>query len=508
MSDRETATIACLRDRPVERAAKTEGLAPGTRVGRFVVLYRLGAGGMGSVHAAYDPRLDRKVAIKLLHRQSAAEAEVGAAAAPDLEREARALARLSHPNVVTVHELGTADGRPFVAMELVEGRTLGDWLNGGERSWREVLWLFRAAGEGLAAAHDLGVVHQDFKPSNVMVTGDGGVRVLDFGLAAMETQRTAGAEGVWGTPPYVAPERLEGAPADARGDQFGFCVALHEALWGRPPEWDTEGEPRRPPGRSRVPLVLWDALARGLARRPGDRHPSMVSLLAALDFERRSRRRRRALAVAAAVLAVTAVGYAALSSAPAELCGGGPERVGAVWNDGRRAEVLRAFRATGLPVADAAAALVGDRIDRFLASWQGSYAEACRATHVLGEQSDQLLDRRMLCLDARLAEVDALAGIFAAANPEIVLGAAESTHRLGDLERCADSEGLSRLPELPADPAARRRVETATARLAEQRARQAAGQPPETTVVEAVAETAREAGYLPLETEALVLLTR
>jgi eukaryotic-like serine/threonine-protein kinase len=221
----------------------------GRVVGRYVILSLLGVGGMGAVYAAYDPELDRKVALKLLRPDSLS---IDSAR---MLREARALARLAHPNVVAVHDVGTLGAEVFIAMEHVDGLTVHRWLRQRDRSRREVLDVFLAAGRGLAAAHRAGLVHRDFKPDNMMVALDGRVRVLDFGLA--RAQASAGAEStlrealigdvdvgearltregaLLGTPTYMAPEQWRGAVADARSDQFSFCVALWEALLGERP---------------------------------------------------------------------------------------------------------------------------------------------------------------------------------------------------------------------------------------------------------------------------------
>ena len=220
-------------------------LAPGSRVDRYQILGAVGRGGMGEVYAAYHPDLDRKIALKVVHEAGAESAERRAR----LLREARAIARLSHPNVVVVHDAGTVDGRVYIAMEFVEGETVDAWLRAGSRGWREVVDVFIAAARGLAAAHAAGIVHRDFKPQNVMIGRDGTVRVMDFGLARLAEEPPdcpdVGATGpatrprdgdedgrAVGTPAYMAPEQFRGEAIDARADQFSFCVALHEALFG------------------------------------------------------------------------------------------------------------------------------------------------------------------------------------------------------------------------------------------------------------------------------------
>ncbi|HVK63877.1 MAG TPA: serine/threonine-protein kinase, partial [Polyangium sp.] len=290
---------------PAEVQARRVDGAP--TLGRFLLLRKLGEGGMGEVFSAYDEQLDRRVAIKLLH----------AAYAPEetqkrMFREAQALARLSHPNVVTVYEVGEVDGDVFVVMEHIEGKTLQEWQEEAPRSAEEVLEAYRMAGRGLAAVHAAGMVHRDVKPANAMIDGDGRVRILDFGLAHARgvapadpsaAAPTSGAlaspltaEGsIVGTPAYMSPEQFLGDPLDARSDQFSFCVALYEALYQRNPFAPKKpgmpvipalaGEPAPAPSRGDVPARVPEALARGLARDPAGRFESMEALLAKLDEE-------------------------------------------------------------------------------------------------------------------------------------------------------------------------------------------------------------------------------
>jgi serine/threonine protein kinase len=315
------------------------GSAPAERVavGRYEIESRLGAGGMGVVYRAHDPDLERPVAVKLLHADSSTDDKARAR----MLREARALAKLSHPNVITVYDVGTDDGRVFVAMELVAGRDLRRWLeqSKGAADWREVLELFIAAGRGLAAAHEASLIHRDFKAENVLVGNDGRVRVLDFGLARVhdnvagrdaqseagrapppDLQQTDGAPhdqaiaglptlafsggltetgALLGTPLYMAPELYAGKSADERSDQFAFCASLYEGLYRQLPfgsrtlaahvEAVRAGEVVEPPADSPVPASLWTIIARGLAPDPHARHDDMGSLLAALEAVARER---------------------------------------------------------------------------------------------------------------------------------------------------------------------------------------------------------------------------
>ncbi|MCA9687455.1 MAG: serine/threonine protein kinase, partial [Myxococcales bacterium] len=238
------------------------------RIGRYLVLDRLGAGGMGVVYAAYDPDLDRKLALKLLHEGDRRSERTRVR----LLREAQALARVSHPNVIQVYDVGTFEDRIYIAMEFVDGLSLREWLSAENRDLRAILATFSQAGHGLAAAHQKGLVHRDFKPDNVLVARDGRVVVLDFGIAhaigdlenehersgitearLSETrsgERSSSLQGTGplalhaeltragaliGTPAYMAPEQFDSRDTDARSDQFSFCVTLWEALHGERP---------------------------------------------------------------------------------------------------------------------------------------------------------------------------------------------------------------------------------------------------------------------------------
>jgi predicted Ser/Thr protein kinase len=329
-------------DRGTPRAAPTAGAAPlraGDVLGRYVISGVLGSGGMGVVYVAEDPRLGRRVALKLLHPTLAEATEDQQRR---LLREAQAMARLSHPNVLPVFDLGTEGGQVFLAMEFIEGPTLAEWLRQRERPWREILGLFLEAGRGLAAAHQAGLVHRDFKPANVLVGTDGRPRVTDFGLVrvgasseeslAQAAPRVAESPltqtgTVAGTPAYMSPEQLAGRPVDARGDQFSFCVALYEALQGvRPFAAAAPAEHRwtlrRPERSPRLPGYVRAALARGLALKPAERFPSMDALLEALAMRAPIRRRRWMALGLAGSLALAGMGvgvFRAVQSASTHL---------------------------------------------------------------------------------------------------------------------------------------------------------------------------------------------
>jgi len=303
-------------------------LENGDEVGRYVIGERVGQGAMGVVFMAHDPQLDRRVALKLL-RDDASGAETVDARRTRLLREAQAMARVAHPNVVTVYDAGVFGSHVFVAMELVDGDTLAKWMRAEKRPWRVVLGVLVQAGRGLAAAHDAGLVHRDFKPQNVLMGPDGRPRVTDFGLArpvdAADTSRrretpskllgtTVTTTGVIvGTPAYMAPEQFVNGPTDARTDQFSFCVTAWEALFGaRPFPGKTFSDIAASvhagtivsPNRGDVPEEIVAALRRGLSKDPAERHASMAALITAL--ERTPRRASRAW-IAAPLVAIAAV---------------------------------------------------------------------------------------------------------------------------------------------------------------------------------------------------------
>ncbi|MEM6990144.1 MAG: serine/threonine-protein kinase, partial [Myxococcota bacterium] len=295
--------------------ANSEGpaLPRGTTVGRYVVLDQVGAGSMGAVFAAFDQELDRRVALKLMHeRGTASESK---RSHERLLREAQAMAKLSHPNTVTVLDVGehTLDGVAFVylAMEFVRGETLSEWSR-TPRPWREVVRVFVEAGRGLAAAHAQALVHCDFKPDNVMLGDDGRVRLMDFGIA--EEGGDSDEDGAAaGTPAYMSPEHHLGLARTPQSDQFSYCVALYELLYGRRPFKGNnpaaigfsvvQGDHVSPPSTSEVPSRVWRVIERGLQRAAPERFPAMDALLDALE-DTVSPRSRRRVAAAGALLAV------------------------------------------------------------------------------------------------------------------------------------------------------------------------------------------------------------
>jgi tetratricopeptide (TPR) repeat protein len=539
----------------------------GASIGRYVILGWLGRGAMGEVYGAYDPELDRKLAIKLL-RVKRGSSEGGSDGKSRLLREAQAIAKLSHPNVVVVHDVGSHEDRVFIAMEFIEGGTLGFWLHAKARPWRDVLRTFGAAGRGLQHAHEAGLVHRDFKPENVMVREDGEVRVMDFGLvrhvdllepeapssgdaapapadpaldATIDLSRPAhGGDlapgghamqakltqtgAMMGTPAYMAPEQFVGQAADARTDQFSFCIALYEGLYGeRPFSGATMAEltgsvlggiVKAPPARSRVPLSIWRALRRGLSVTPAERYPSMNALLAQLERHMHPLRKNVLIAAGVATtLVVALVGGLAwrewhrqeLCRVPAEHFSGVWETSG--WSTSRRTAIERAFRGTGKDYAPETFAGVARLLDKYVADWSGTYKNACEATNLRGEQSAEVLDLRMACLTDRFDELRALSDILVAPTDRVVENAGRAAASLGALERCANVKLLRGALPPPASHEATKQIEGVRGELARARALEDAGKAVDAiAALEGVVTRARTTGYRPLVAEALQAL--
>ena len=490
------------------------------KLGRFALLDTIGAGGMGVVHLGYDDVLDRRVAIKLIRRERSASPE----ARQRLLREARAMARLSHPNVVQVFEAGEHEGSVFVAMEFVEGRTVREWLEVEDRTVEQSLALFCAAGRGLDAAHAAGVIHRDFKPDNVLVTADDTPKVTDFGLAgfgeqphAPTTKETDEADtltltgSVLGTPRYMSPEQFGGELTDGRSDQFSFCVALYEAVYGQPPfAGDTlqalagnviAGELRPPPPDARVPRHVAQAIARGLSSEPDDRWPSMSVLLRELQPAARGRRRLGvgfglgALAIAAAVV------FADEDDA----CTGAAAELAPAWSDDRRDAIAAAIEAVDADFATAVWSRAQPQLERYAGAWIDAHSTACRATRVYEAQSEAILDRRMACLYRGRAALQAVADSLQSGRKEAIAAVDELTTRLPDVAACSDIDALSAGVAPPEAGVQADAVEEVEQRLAGSRAARAAGSYQTSLELAVEAETlARESGYEPALTRATV----
>ncbi len=491
------------------RSGDPSGEARPARIGGFVVLRKLGEGGMGVVYAAYDEELERKVAIKLLRTDFSGEQQsLGQAR---LLREAQAMAKLSHPNVVQIYAVGETSGAVFIAMEFVSGGNMREWLERAKRPWRAVLAAYLQAGQGLAAAHAASIVHRDFKPDNVLMGDDQRVRVVDFGLArpgdaavelTVSSPSGVSASGTFpgieltqqgafiGTPAYMAPEQHRREPADAQSDQFSFCVALFEGLYGWRPFRGGDavelarnvlnGARQDPPRDTPVPGWVLAVLVRGLSSEPARRFPDMAALLAALSADPDAARRRRwgiAGIVLASGLAAAGGGYAMyeLRAREAAVCTGASERLAGVWDEAVAEGVRAALTSTGVSYADDVAAHVHERLGAYADALVATEVDACEA-HQRGDQSDALYDRRMTCLDERRTALGALVEVLTAADSAVVERAVQAVDRLPLLTRCSEARALLSQSPPPEDPAVAQAVEELAARLARSRAMFEVGQ--------------------------------
>ncbi len=460
---------------------------------------RVGAGSSGEVFEAFDPRLDRSVALKLLRgdRHRGADRE---AVQQRMIREARALAQLSHPNVVTVFDAGIVDDRVYIAMELVAGQSLRQWLHARARPWREVIDLHVQAGRGLAAAHAAGLVHRDVKPANVLIGDDGRVRVVDFGLVAERgareptlsspTPAVAGssmssltATGLHvGTRGYMAPEQALGGLASPAADQFGFCVALWEALHGERPFAADEpvamarevlaGRVRSSPSARGVPRALQAALRRGLCADPSDRWPSMAPLLARLVALRR-RRPGRWIAVVGVVGMIAVTGGVMAQAGRDESGSSGctaPQLE--VWSGQVARRMRQRFMSQAPEFASASWAFTRARIDGAAEQWRRTHGTVCRE-HTQGRLSDQRFDQAMDCLRGRRHELGAALEVLAQADAEVVRHAHEVVGGLSSAEACKDPPATGYLA--PAEDLRSQLARVATVRRAGKYAKALAG---------------------------------
>ncbi len=430
--------------------------APEVWLGRYRLVGRIGAGGGGIVVRAEDPQLAREVAIKLVRSDSRNDPD----AARRLQREARALARLSHPDIVTIYDVGRVDARRDVALERIVGAPVDgsvylvmQWLDGGDlsqwlaatpRPWAEIVDAFVAAGRGLAAAHAAGLLHRDFKPANVLLDRQARPRVADFGLTRVDQDTTVAQHGhdtlldgptrtdlVVGTPLYMAPEQHLGEHVDARTDQYAFCFALHEALFGRLRFAGIDELVRAklegvPAGTARgVPRALGQVLARGLARDPAARWPTMDALLSALALARRPRTSRR-IAVITGGLVVLAL--AAGSRSPAEPCTADDPGWASVWGE-PRLQIAEVFaRADGF--GRDTFATVDERMSALGRRW------AQTRDHVCGLPDPE---PGIACLEAQRTRASEIVDAWHAAGRDGVAEAARELGALDEPEACAEA---------------------------------------------------------------------
>jgi tetratricopeptide (TPR) repeat protein/predicted Ser/Thr protein kinase len=456
------------------------------RIGRFLVLERLGHGAMGIVYQAYDPELHRRVAIKVLPSAGGADE-----LRERLQREAKALAQLNHPNVVTVFEIGVEADTLYMVMEQVEGGSLDQWCRrhppGTRTRALQVIDMAIAAAGGLVCAHAAGLVHRDLKPANFLVGEDRRVRIADFGLVrlgfaqlapsdpqlARDTSApevpahlTATGEAV-GTPAYMAPEQFE-AQADAATDQFSFCATFWEVLYGERPfpgksvaqirVAAIEGRLHHDAPSRGAPSWIRPILARGLSADPSERYPDMHALL--VEMKRRRDSKQPWLATVA--LAVPLVGATMMASpAEDERCQRAGDRAQAVWTEPERQTVQERFIASGHPSAEHAHAMLDLALEQWISGWRTARIETCETAQGRDGRGGVVFDLTMSCLDQRLREIEALVTVVTASDSdvELVSRAAELIDRFPDLEECNDSEALRSEVPLPADLETRARIE-------------------------------------------------
>ncbi len=500
-----------------------------TEIGPYRVLEKLGEGGMGSVFTAYHSRLDRKVAIKVLSPQQGPGGATTDGEAR-LMREAQAMAQLDHPHVVAIHDVGTFENQIYLVMDRVDGVTLSQWLSEKKRGWKEIADVLAQAGRGLGAAHAAGIVHRDFKPANVLVGRDGRVRVADFGIARKSGDNTPDGSGtsataepdsgqvvltragsVVGTPGFMAPEQFSELPADARSDQFSFCVSLYEALYRQkpyPPAWgenvlSTSRFTRKPspPSGTDEPGFIRAAVLRGLETDPRLRFDSMGDLVAQLT---RQPLTWRLAAPWVALLLVAGGSIAALAwvKQPSAIkgCTPGETNLVGTWDATTRQALLDGFAATGLSEAKAVSQNVIQALADYASTWTTQHGELCRAA--LGAPLDSPLHSQLKCLDLQRMQFQAVLEVLTHPNSEILGRAVLAPMSLMPPSRCRDPRAIASLPRTPDEAVLREQVQTLRFQIANGLALNTAGQPGRAlAMLTPVAARAAAIGYKPFEAE-------
>lgn len=465
--------------KPLNEVEEFDASAPvkGRLVGRYVLLGRLGSGGSGDVFSAFDPTLDRRVAVKLLHTH-----EDGADA---LIREGRLLAKLVHPSVVAIHDSGVHDGQPYLAMELVDGPSILEFACAERKNppASQLLQAMRDVGEGLAAAHGIGLIHGDIKPSNILRDASGRTKLSDFGIAQLSEvgELQAGA----GTPAFMAPEQHAGEPSSELADQYSFCLTAFVLLHGRHPFLDTaesqvtQGPSNNTPNavaaptehrlqvaaqqtwtprwRAEMPGPIARAFERGLSLNPAERWPTMDALLEALRAPTRRRKAPWILAMGGLAAAASAVAVIADDDAP-KPCAHAGEAGDASWN-AEGVERLRDSWGSNPGAFSSSLEHVVASLDGFSDAWSETSVEVCEATHTHGLQSSEMLDVRSDCLRHAQVSLEEVIDLVETDDPEIWAEAAQVVEGLPDPRRCADTR-VSTLPKAT-DAQQRQRYEDA-----------------------------------------------
>ncbi len=517
---------------PTVRATESEFLVRGDSLGRYVILGILGSGGMGIVYLAFDPQLDRKVACKVLRKKRDTAAQLR------LQREAKSMAKLSHPNVVSVYEVGNDGEQVYVAMELVDGQDIGLWC-AAERSEREILAVYLQAGEGLSAAHRAGLIHRDFKPQNVLVDTDGRVLVTDFGLAIQNSELSTkerlqeAAEGmlasdsitktgiILGTPVYMAPEQHLGKQLDARSDQFSFCVSLYEALCGERPypgeRYDTlreqvvDSTARLLPASVKVSAAVRSAIAKGLSRNPDDRFPTMPKLLESLGYRKR-RKRLSGVSRVGIALALMLVGGVAVyiltssSSSSAASCEVDTGVLDGIWDARVRDGLSTDFEATGVPGALRNFEVFSSTLDRYATELISLRKNICESRKRPNGLDDRAMILELECFQKRRQSLRAVTSAFSGVGALYVERAVEAAVGLPGVLACLDVEALGRGVAAPPKHLARD-VAALRATLEQARSFESAGRlTTAITMAELVRDRSLEIPYKPLRAESHLLL--
>lgn len=483
-------------DSPVPDAFPT--LTRGCTIGRNLVISVLGTGGMGVVYEAFDPQLGRRLAIKVVRCDLASDSEHAASAQAyrsGLIAEAQALAKISHPNVIAIYDVGEFDDQVFIAMEIIEGRSLRQWLEAEPRSWQAIIKMFLLAGAGLQAVHASGLVHRDFKPDNVLVGNDGRVCIADFGLAGTSAYAhssaapdTGGHDDVAtaslpgtpasseanirsGTPSYMAPEMHMGTACDVHSDQFAFCVSLYESLLGqRPFSWVNSPDfVRRVQNRElRGPVQRWSSYPRrlksltlrGLSADPHERLPSLAELLTSLQYEldAPTRRWRQASQVAIGLslcLALAGITQSQIGHGT-QTCHEIARLPSGVWGSHERERLRGAFSRSQLAYIGESWATTQHTLDEYTDQWQSFRGELCESRRQavnLGPNDQVSIDLKINCFESAKLSFQSLVDRLAGGSDAILAHSATAMFALPDLERCMDPTQLQS-PGRPPTPGA------------------------------------------------------
>ncbi|MGH1346056.1 MAG: protein kinase domain-containing protein [Nannocystales bacterium] len=418
------------------------------KIDRYSVIKRIGRGAMGSVYLAYDGHLDRKVALKIIRRASEDDN-----ASRNL-LEARAMARVKHPAVVGIFDVGRFDRWLFLAMEYVGGLSVRQWLSEARRDWREIAEHFAFVGDGLAAAHRAGMSHGDIKLDNLRFSSAGKLRVLDFGLARFAEQSDGEAGTAGGTLGYMAPELLAGQRPGGLSDQFAFCVSLWEALSGERPFPGRSVAEQRVFHRAKLPELrvsgvgssaLRNCLRRGLARSPESRYPNMDQLLEVLGASIRQQRRVRRTASVAAVVGAS-IGVTSLVVARDERpsCEDVASLEHQLWTADERSAVAGAFLGDAERRTDGRGRRLLAALDTYAHRWAVRSNESCEARD--GDEdaaSAELLQLRVSCLEGARTGFRALVGALGELEPDggrqMLMRSGDVTGALADPAACSDA---------------------------------------------------------------------